>query len=48
MVEHVNKKKRCKSLMKKYLTKDVVDKLKDKTTSHGASLADCIRSGQDS
>ena len=44
----MNKNKSCKSLMKKHLTKGVVDKLKDKTTSHGASLVDCIRSGQDS
>ena len=47
MVEHVNKNKSCKSLMKKHLTKDVVEKLKDKTTSHGATLADCIRSGEE-
>ncbi|XP_070191191.1 arginine kinase-like [Littorina saxatilis] len=45
MADHVTKNKGCKSLMKKYLTKDVVEKLKDKTTSHGATLADCIRSG---
>jgi len=35
----------CKSLLKKHLTKEVVDALKTKTTSMGASLFDVIRSG---
>jgi len=35
----------CKSLLKKHLTKDVVDALKHKTTSMGATLFDVIRSG---
>lgn len=33
------------SLIKKYLTKDVVDALKNKSTSMGATLWDCIQSG---
>jgi creatine kinase/arginine kinase len=37
--------KDCKSLLKKYLTKDVVDKLKDKKTKLGATLLDVIQSG---
>ncbi|ESO89157.1 hypothetical protein LOTGIDRAFT_183151 [Lottia gigantea] len=45
MYEHVSKAKNCKSLMKKYFTKDVMEKLKDKKTSHGATLMDCIYSG---
>lgn len=36
----------CKSLLKKHLTKDVFEKLKDKKTSLGGTLADCIRSGK--
>jgi len=35
----------CKSLLKKYLTKDVYDKLKDKKTSFGSTLLDVIQSG---
>ncbi|KAL8570869.1 hypothetical protein ACOMHN_023542 [Nucella lapillus] len=31
--------------MKKHLTKEVVDRLKDKKTALGGTLADCIRSG---
>lgn len=38
----------CKSLLKKHLTKDVFEKLKDKKTSLGGTLADCIRSGKNS
>ncbi|XP_050390412.1 taurocyamine kinase [Patella vulgata] len=45
MFDHVSKAKHCKSLMKKYFTKDVLEKLKDKKTSHGATLMDCINSG---
>lgn len=37
--------KACKSLLKKHLTKDVVDKLKTRKTKLGATLYDCIRSG---
>lgn len=33
------------SLLKKYLTKEVAEKLKDKQTSMGATLWDCIQSG---
>lgn len=33
------------SLLKKYLTKDVLDELKDLSTPLGATLWDCIRSG---
>ncbi|CAI5438201.1 unnamed protein product [Caenorhabditis angaria] len=36
---------KCKSLLKKHLTKDVVEKLKTKKTKLGATLYDCIRSG---
>uniref|UniRef100_A0AC35TV52 Arginine kinase n=1 Tax=Rhabditophanes sp. KR3021 TaxID=114890 RepID=A0AC35TV52_9BILA len=35
----------CKSLLKKHLTKEVVDKLKDKKTKLGATLLDVIQSG---
>uniref|UniRef100_A0A1I8AMB2 arginine kinase n=1 Tax=Steinernema glaseri TaxID=37863 RepID=A0A1I8AMB2_9BILA len=35
----------CHSLLKKYLTKEVMDKLKDKKTSLGATLLDVIQSG---
>lgn len=36
----------CKSLLKKYLTKDVFEKLKAKKTSLGATLLDVIQSGK--
>lgn len=35
-----------KSLLKKHLTKEVYEKLKDKKTKLGGTLADCIRSGK--
>lgn len=35
----------CKALLKKHLTKDVFEELKDKKTALGGTLADCIRSG---
>ncbi|ORC88155.1 putative arginine kinase [Trypanosoma theileri] len=35
----------CHSLLKKYLTKKVLDELKDKKTSMGATLMDVIQSG---
>ena len=35
----------CKSLLKKYLTKEVFDQLKDKKTPNGATLLDVIQSG---
>ncbi|MQK89894.1 hypothetical protein EI007_25690, partial [Escherichia coli] len=35
----------CHSLLKKYLTKEVVDQLKDKKTKLGANLLDVIQSG---
>jgi len=35
----------CKSLLSKYLTKEVYEKLKDKKTSSGFTLADAIASG---
>lgn len=34
-----------KSLLKKHLTKEIFDKLKDKKTSFGSTLLDCIQSG---
>lgn len=37
--------KDCKSLMHKYLTPDIFNKLKDKKTSLGGTLAQCINSG---
>ncbi|KAK3603321.1 hypothetical protein CHS0354_025927 [Potamilus streckersoni] len=37
--------KDCKSLLKKYLTKELYEKYKDTKTSLGGTLADCIRSG---
>jgi protein-arginine kinase len=37
--------KDCKSLLKKYLTREVVDQLKDKRTKLGATLLDVIQSG---
>lgn len=36
----------CKSLLKKYLTKEVVDACKDKKTANGATLFDVIQSGK--
>ncbi|CAJ0936374.1 unnamed protein product, partial [Mesorhabditis belari] len=36
---------KCKSLLKKHLTKNVIDELKTKKTKLGATLYDCIRSG---
>ncbi|PVD28765.1 hypothetical protein C0Q70_11360 [Pomacea canaliculata] len=35
----------CKSLLKKHLTQERYEELKDKKTSFGGTLADCIRSG---
>lgn len=34
-----------KSLLKKYLTKEVFDALKNKKTSFGSTLLDCVQSG---
>lgn len=34
-----------KSLLKKYLTKEVFDSLKEKKTSFGSTLLDCVQSG---
>lgn len=36
----------CKSLLKKHLTQERYEELKDKKTSFGGTLADCIRSGE--
>lgn len=36
----------CKSLLKKYLTKDVFEQLKAKKTKLGATLLDVIQSGR--
>jgi len=36
----------CKSLLKKYLTKDVFEQLKGKKTAMGATLLDIIQSGE--
>ena len=38
----------CKSILKKCLTKEIYEQLKDKKTSLGGTLADCIRSGEKS
>lgn len=35
-----------KSLLKKYLTREVFDALKNKKTSFGSTLLDCIQSGE--
>lgn len=35
----------CHSLLKKYLTKDVFEQLKNKKTGMGATLLDVIQSG---
>lgn len=35
-----------KSLLKKYLTRAVFDSLKNKKTSFGSTLLDCIQSGE--
>lgn len=37
----------CHSLLKKYLTADVFNKLKDKKTGMGATLLDVVQSGND-
>lgn len=36
---------KCHSLLKKHLTKETLEKLKNKKTKLGATLYDCIRSG---
>jgi hypothetical protein len=36
----------CKSILKKCLTKEIYEQLKDKKTKLGGTLADCIRSGE--
>lgn len=36
----------CKSLLKKYLTREVLDACKNKKTALGATLLDCIQSGK--
>ena len=38
--------KDCKSILKQCLTQEIYDQLKDKKTSLGGTLADCIRSGK--
>lgn len=35
-----------KSLLKKYLTKEVLDDLKNKKTNFGSTLLDCVQSGK--
>lgn len=36
----------CKSLLKKYLTREVLDACKDKKTAMGATLLDVVQSGE--
>lgn len=36
----------CHSLLRKHLSQAIFDKLKEKKTSLGGTLADCIRSGE--
>src|SRR5690606_19011993 len=36
----------CHSLLKKYLTREVLDQLKDKKTAMGATLLDVVQSGK--
>ncbi|VDD95928.1 unnamed protein product [Enterobius vermicularis] len=43
--EKLQKASECNSLLKKYLTKEVLDQIKYKRTKLGASLYDVIRSG---
>ncbi|CAI4228646.1 unnamed protein product [Auanema sp. JU1783] len=43
--EKLQNAKDCHSLVKKYLTKEVVEQLKDKKTALGATLLDVIQSG---
>nr|WBR38104.1 arginine kinase [Littorina saxatilis] len=43
--EALNKAENSKSLLKKHLTKERYEELKDKKTKFGGTLADCIRSG---
>jgi len=43
--ETLQKANDCHSLVKKYLTKPVLDELKDKKTKLGATLLDVIQSG---
>lgn len=38
--------KDCKSLLKKHLTKEIMDELKSKKSNMGATLMDVIRSGR--
>lgn len=38
--------KDSKSLLKKHLTKDIYEQLKDKKSKFGGTLAHCIRSGK--
>ena len=38
----------CKSLLKKYLTREVLDACKDKKTAMGATLLDVVQSGESS
>lgn len=45
LFEKLEAAKDCKSLLKACLTKDKYEKLKDKKTKFGGTLADCIRSG---
>merc|ERR1719382_1326028 len=40
-------KAESKSLLKKYLTKDIFDALKDKKTAQGCDFRSCIKSGID-
>merc|ERR1712035_160688 len=37
----------CKSLLKKYLTREVLDKTKDLKTSFGSTLLDVVQSGME-
>lgn len=43
--KRLNDAKGAKSLMKKYLTKEVFDELKNKKTKYGGTLSQCINSG---
>nr|BAA95594.1 arginine kinase [Nautilus pompilius] len=45
LYETLKNAKDCKSLLKKNLTDELFEQLKDKKTKFGGSLADCIRSG---
>ena len=45
LLKALNEATDCQSLMKKNLTPEIQEELKDKKTELGGTLGDCIRSG---